>query len=138
MAASRSSPRPKAARAGAAASSSVKRNGLKTIGVANSLKDKVSGLAREFGLTDRLVAETAGIEFGATAAARRAEERLRHMADVVERVSRCAGGPYQAMSWYRAQPLSAFGDRTAESLVKSGQAAALRDYLNHIALGGFA
>ncbi len=109
------------------------------IGVANSLKDKVSGLAREFGLTDRLVAETAGIEFGATAAAaRRAEERLRDMADVVERVSRWAGGPYQAMSWYRAQPLSAFGDRTAESLVKSGQAAALRDYLNHIALGGFA
>ena len=33
---------------------------------------------------------------------------------------------------------TAFGDRTAEALVKSGQAAALRDYLDSIALGGFA
>ena len=42
------------------------------------------------------------------------------------------------MAWYRAQPISAFGDRTAEALVKSGQAAAVRDYLDHLAMGGFA
>ena len=47
-------------------------------------------------------------------------------------------GETDALFLYRAQPIPAFGDRTAESLVKSGQAAALRDYLDSIAVGGFA
>jgi hypothetical protein len=34
--------------------------------------------------------------------------------------------------------LPAFGGRTAEVLVKDGEAAAVRDYLDHMALGGFA
>ena len=49
-----------------------------------------------------------------------------------------AGGPLQAMAWYRAEPIPAFGGRTAESLVKDGKAAAVRDYLDSVALGGFA
>ena len=44
----------------------------------------------------------------------------------------------QAMAWYRAEPIAAFGGRTAESLVKEGKAAAVRDFLDHIATGGFA
>ncbi|MHC2303314.1 hypothetical protein ACVJBD_007581 [Rhizobium mongolense] len=39
------------------------------------------------------------------------------------------------MAWYRAQPLPAFGGRTPEALVKAGKAAAVRDYLDHMALG---
>ncbi len=42
------------------------------------------------------------------------------------------------MAWYRAQPLPAFGDRTAEALVKEGKATAIREYLDHMAVGGFA
>ena len=42
------------------------------------------------------------------------------------------------MAWYRAQPIAAFGDRTAESLVKEGKAAAVRDYLDYMAQGNFA
>jgi hypothetical protein len=42
------------------------------------------------------------------------------------------------MAWYRAQPIPAFGGRTAEALVKEGKAAAVRDYLDHVAVGGFA
>ena len=42
------------------------------------------------------------------------------------------------MAWYRAEPIPAFGGRTAESLVKDGKAAAVRDYLDGVALGGFA
>ena len=49
-----------------------------------------------------------------------------------------AGGAYQALAWYRAEPLPAFGGRTAEALVKEGKANAVRDYLDHVALGGFA
>jgi hypothetical protein len=60
------------------------------------------------------------------------------MLEIIARVSGWAGGRNQAMVWYRAQPIPAFGGRTAESLVKSGQASALRDYLDHIAMGGFA
>ena len=38
----------------------------------------------------------------------------------------------------RAEPIPAFGGRTAEALVKSGHAAAVRDYIDHLATGGYA
>lgn len=68
----------------------------------------------------------------------RTQARLGEMLEIVGRVSAWAGGKAQALAWYRAQPIAAFGGRTAESLVKTGQAGALRDYLDHIAMGGFA
>jgi len=58
--------------------------------------------------------------------------------EIINRMSDWAGGKVRARTWYRSQPIAAFGGRTAESLVKSGQASALRDYLDHIATGGFA
>ena len=63
---------------------------------------------------------------------------MREMLEIVGRLSAWAGGKEQAMAWYRAQPIPAFGDRTAESLVKCGQAGAVRDYLDHMAMGRFA
>jgi hypothetical protein len=68
----------------------------------------------------------------------KAESGTREMLEIVNRVSAWAGGKDQAMAWYRAQPIAAFGNRTAEALVKSGQATVVRDYLDHLALGGFA
>ena len=53
-------------------------------------------------------------------------------------VTEWAGGEAQAMAWYRSQPIPALDRRTPEALVKSGQAGAVRDYLDHMALGGFA
>ena len=58
--------------------------------------------------------------------------------EIIGRVADWAGGKDQAMAWYRAEPIPAFGGRTAESLVKEGKAAAVRDYLDHVAVGGFA
>ena len=49
-----------------------------------------------------------------------------------------SGGQTQAMAWYRSQPIAALDGRTAEALVKTGKAGAVRDYLDHLALGGFA
>ena len=72
------------------------------------------------------------------ARATKTQSRLREMLEIVARVSDWAGGKHQAMAWYRAQPIPAFGGRTAEALVKSGQASAVRDYLDHVAMGGFA
>jgi len=66
------------------------------------------------------------------------DQRDRDKDEIINRISDWAGGKDQATSWYRSQPIAAFGGRTAESLVKSHQASVLRDYLDHIATGGFA
>jgi len=59
------------------------------------------------------------------------------MAEIVSRIADWAGGRERALAWYRTEPLPAFGGRTAEAMVKEGKAAAVRQYLDHIASGGF-
>jgi len=66
------------------------------------------------------------------------QARMREMLEIISLVEEWAGGKLQAMAWYRAQAIPEFGGRTAESLVKSGDASAVRDYIDHIAMGGFA
>jgi uncharacterized protein (DUF2384 family) len=68
----------------------------------------------------------------------RTQARLLEMLEIISRIFDWAGGKNQAMAWYRAQPIAALGGRTAESLVKAGDAAMLRDYLDRLALGNFA
>ena len=60
------------------------------------------------------------------------------MLEIIGRIARWSGGERQALAWYRAEPLPSFGGRTAEALVKEGKAAAVRDYLDRVATGGFA
>jgi Protein of unknown function (DUF2384) len=100
-------------------------------------------VAETFGMSIGQLAETVGLRREAVykstrARAGKTQSRMREMLEIINRVAEWAGGKQQAMAWYRAQPIPAFGGRTAESLVKSGQAGPLRDYLDHIALGGFA
>ncbi len=100
-------------------------------------------VANAFGMSKVQLAETIGLRretFYKTSRARapKTQARMREMLEIVSLVSDWAGGRDQAMAWYRAQPLPAFGGRTAEALVKSGKAVALRDYIDHLALGGFA
>jgi ribosome-binding protein aMBF1 (putative translation factor) len=96
-----------------------------------------------FQMSRAKLAETVGVapatlQRSARASAQKTQTRLREMIEIVKRVSGWAGGPMQAMAWYRAEPLPEFGGRTAESLVKAGKAAAVRDYLDGVALGNFA
>lgn len=113
-----------------------------------SYMDRVGKIAIEqvadgFGMSKGQLAQTAGLaretlyrsERSRTA---KTQGRLREMLEIISRVMDWAGGKEQAMAWYRAQPLPAFGGRTAEALVKEGKAAAVRDYLDHMAVGGFA
>jgi transcriptional regulator with XRE-family HTH domain len=100
-------------------------------------------LTAALGISKRELAETAGIASGilnrkARANSAQTQNRLRETAEILHRVTPWAGGIKQAFAWYRSEPLSEFGGRTAESLVKSGKAVAVRDYLDHVALGGFA
>jgi uncharacterized protein (DUF2384 family) len=103
----------------------------------------VDAVASALGLSKAQLAETLGISAETLqrhkrALAPRTQGRLREMVEIVARVSDWAGSAKQAMAWYRAAPIPAFGGRTAEALVKEGRAAAVRDYLDHLALGGFA
>ena len=96
-----------------------------------------------FGMSRGQLAETIGLRpetlqrVSRTLAAR-TQGRVTEMLEIVARIAAWAGGEKQAMAWYRAEPIPAFGGRTAESLVKEGKAASVRDYLDHVALGGFA
>jgi hypothetical protein len=103
----------------------------------------VDRVADYFGMSKLQLAETIGLapeslHRAARAQAPKTQGRTREMLEIVGRVADWAGGEKQAMAWYRAEPIPAFGDRTAEALVKEGKAGAVRDYLDHIALGGFA
>lgn len=103
----------------------------------------VEQVAESFGMSKTQLAETVGLgrETLYKAARNRTpktQARIKEMLEIISRVTEWAGGKEQAMAWYRAQPIPAFGGRTAEALVKDGKAAAVRDYLDHLAVGGFA
>jgi DNA-binding XRE family transcriptional regulator len=100
-------------------------------------------VANGFGMSKSQLAETVGLARetlyrSERVGAPKTQGRLREMLEIISRVTDWAGGKDQAMAWYRAQPLPAFGGRTAEALVKDGKAGAVREYLDHMALGGFA
>jgi uncharacterized protein (DUF2384 family) len=100
-------------------------------------------LSHAFGMSKGQLAETVGIRPETLhrterVLAPKTQSRFREMLEIVGRVADWAGGAHQALAWYRAEPLPAFGGRTAEALVKEGKATAVRDYLDHVALGGFA
>jgi hypothetical protein len=102
--------------------------------------DRLSGLlhitraelAVALGLSRDAIVKTARVRRPATQA------RLRDMVEILNRVRPWAGSPQQAFAWYRSQPLPSFGDQTAEALVKEGRAEAVKQYLDRIAVGGFA
>ncbi len=103
----------------------------------------VERVAASFGMSKLQLAETIGLSRETLykadrARAARTQARIREMLEIVGLLTVWAGGQAQALAWYRAQPIAAFGGRTAEALVKTGQAAVVRDYLDHMALGGYA
>ena len=104
---------------------------------------RLERVTSDFRMSKGQLAETVGLAPEALYKANRAkapktQSRMIEMLEIVNRLAAWAGGKEQAMAWYRAEPIPALGDRTAESLVKSGQAATVRDYLDVIASGGFA
>lgn len=103
----------------------------------------VSRVADAFRMSKGQLAETAGLGVATLSkverrSSPRAQTRVTEMLEIISRVRDWAGGEAQAMAWYRSQPIPALDGRTPEALVKSGKASAVRDYLDHLALGGFA
>jgi hypothetical protein len=103
----------------------------------------VDRVVKRFGMSKQQFAETIGVKpetvyRASRVSAPKTQTRATEMLEIITRIADWAGGERQAMAWYRAEPIPAFGGRTAESLVKAGKAGAVRDYLDHIATGGFA
>ena len=103
----------------------------------------VGNVAQAFGLSSAQIASSLGlpaesVHKRARMLAPKTQRRIREMLEILGRIAGWAGGPDQAMAWYRSQPIAAFGDQTAEALVRAGKADAVREYLDGIALGGFA
>jgi hypothetical protein len=66
------------------------------------------------------------------------QTRLREVTQIINRILPWCGSVPQAFAWYRSQPIPAFGDQTAEDLVRLGRAEHVMRYLGGIALGGYA
>lgn len=103
----------------------------------------VDRVADAFRMSKGQLAQTAGLGLASVSKADRrvapkAQTRVTEMLEIISRVRDWAGGEAQAMAWYRSQPIPALDGRTPEALVKSGRAHAVRAYLDHFALGGFA
>jgi uncharacterized protein (DUF2384 family) len=103
----------------------------------------IAAVADGFCMSKVQLAETAGLPATTVTKndrmiAPKTQGRMTEMLEIIARIKDWAGSETQAMAWYRAQPIPALDGRTAESLVKTGDAAAVRDYLDHMALGGFA
>lgn len=100
-------------------------------------------VAAAFRMSKGQLAETVGLGAASVSksdrsVAPRTQRRLTEMLEIISLVREGAGSDAQAMAWYRAQPIPALDGRTPEALVKAGRAGAVRDYLDHLALGGFA
>lgn len=104
---------------------------------------RIDEVAEALNMSKAQLAETAGLARAVFQKASRrsgpkAQTRVREMVEIISLVQGWAGSAAQAMAWYRAEPIPAFGGRTAEALVKSGDATAVRDYVDHLTTGGYA
>jgi hypothetical protein len=100
--------------------------------LSTTLRVSKSELAVALGLSRDAVSKTARLRAPAT------QTRLREAATVINRILPWCGSVQQAFAWYRSQPIPAFGDQTAEDLVRAGRAEHVLSYLAGIATGGYA
>lgn len=66
------------------------------------------------------------------------QQRLRQAMEILKRIEPWAGSISAAWSWYRTYPIAPLGGLTAEELLTQGRANEVREYLSHIAEGGYA
>jgi hypothetical protein len=102
--------------------------------------DRLSSMLR---ITKRELATASGLSRDAVSKARRlqapaTQAHLRQVAEIINRILPWCGSVPQAFAWYRSQPIPAFGDQTAEELVRAGRSEHVKSYLAGIAVGGYA
>ena len=70
--------------------------------------------------------------------ARKTQTRLRHMLEILHRVSSHTGSDLAAYAWFRAEQLTGFGGMTPDQLVREGKADDVHAHLDRIMTGGYA
>jgi hypothetical protein len=103
----------------------------------------VDAVVAAFGLTKASLAKSLGfaedtLHRFSRAAAPKTQHRLREFLEILARVEPWAGGPLQALAWYRGQGIPALGEATAEALVRQDQAHVVRAWLDAYAAGAYA
>jgi transcriptional regulator with XRE-family HTH domain len=100
--------------------------------LSDALRITKGELAAASGLSRDAVSKTRRSRSPAT------QSRLRELTETINRILPWCGSVPQAFAWYRSQPIPAFGDQTAEELVRAGRCEHLKSYLAGIAVGGYA
>lgn len=92
----------------------------------------------EAALAHDLGASPKALMKGERANSRVAQNRLRDLAEILQRTTPWAGSVSQAYAWFNVQPLPSFGDRTAAELLRAGRVEAVKFYLARLEVGGYA
>jgi hypothetical protein len=58
--------------------------------------------------------------------------------ELIAKITPWAGSEEQAKAWFSTYPIPAFGGKTAEEIVAEGKIGAVKQYIEHIADGGYA
>jgi hypothetical protein len=110
----------------------IRSDTIEPLAVSERLRVSLAELAQTAGVPRESLSKTARIHSRST------QTRLRELLEILNRVEPWAGGALAAFAWYRSQSIPAFGDMTAEALVRAGRIEELRTHLDRIAAGGFA
>ena len=70
--------------------------------------------------------------------ARKTQDRLRQMLEILIRVEAAAGSPLAAYAWFRSEPLPDFGGATPDQLLREGNADKVHACLDRVIVGGYA
>lgn len=63
---------------------------------------------------------------------------LRHLVEILNAVTPLVGNMMMAYAWFRSEPISGFGGRTPEQIVKDGEFEGLRAHIMRRLEGGYA
>ena len=109
---------------------------------ADEVNKSLGMITSDFGMSRAALAESLGLKadtfyLSAADAPKATEDRLQKFLTIMGVIEPWAGGPKQAIDWYRNQPIPSLGNLTAEVLVQQDNGELVRSYLDHYAAGGF-
>ncbi len=91
---------------------------------------------KEIGATLGVPAESLSRKSRISSAA--TQTSLRHFIEILNAVTPSVGNMVMAFAWFRSQPITGFGGRTPEMIVKDGEFEALRAHIRRRFEGGYA
>ena len=100
-------------------------------------------LASELRTTKREIGETIGVPQESLSrktriASAATQTSLRHLIEILNAVKPAVGNLVMAFAWFRSEPITGFGGRTPEQIVKDGEFEALRAHIRRRLEGGYA